>query len=196
MSQRPKELSDNAIVNLIVEHGRSEMMDLLYRRYSQRVYYRCLKIVKDSELAKDLSHDVLLKAFSNLKQYKGHSFGMWLNAIAFNYCIDYLRKRKRLYFESYEERHFEDTASDNEGVSSKILFEEQLEALGVLVNNLKPKDKLVIQLRYYKGMSIKEISDSTGFGVSATKMRIKRAKAKLMANASTISFNHTYSFAS
>ena len=184
MSQKPREINDNMLVHLIVHQGRVELMDLLYRRYSQKIYYRCLKIVKDSELAKDLAQDVILKAFANLAQFKGKSFGMWLNAIAYNYCIDYIRKNKRLYFESYEENQFQDREADNEGVLSKIRYEERLEQLDMMIEALKPKDKLVIKLRYYNGMSIREISDKTGFGVSATKMRIKRAKEKLMARAS------------
>ena len=186
MSQKPKEISDNMIVHLIVHQGRAELMDLLYRRYSKKVYYRCLKVVKDSELAKDLAQDVILKAFANLAQFKGKSFGMWLNAIAYNYCIDYIRKRKRLYFESYEENQFEDREADNAGVLAKIKYEERLEQLDTLIEALKPKDKLVIRLRYYNGMSIREISNQTGFGVSATKMRIKRAKEKLIARASEV----------
>jgi RNA polymerase sigma-70 factor (ECF subfamily) len=184
MSQNPREINDNMVVHLIVNQGRVELMDLLYRRYSKKVYYRCLKIVKDSELAKDLAQDVILKAFANLAQFKGKSFGMWLNAIAYNYCIDYIRKNKRLYFESYEENQFQDREADNEGVLAKIRQEERLEQLDTMIEMLKPKDKLVIKLRYYNGMSIKEISDKTGFGVSATKMRIKRAKEKLVARAS------------
>jgi RNA polymerase sigma factor (sigma-70 family) len=180
MSQKPKEINDNMVVELIVRHGRIELMDLLYRRYSKKIYYRCLKIVKDSELAKDLSQDVMLKAFSSLSQYKGVVFGVWLNAIAYNYCIDYIRKSKRLGLESYEENLFQDIEADTDGILIKIRKEERLEELDALVETLKPKDKLVIRLRYYNGMSIQEISNQIGMGVSATKMRIKRAKEKLM----------------
>lgn len=186
MSQRPREINDNMVVHLIVHQDRTELLDLLYRRHSQKVYYRCLKIVKDAELAKDLAQDVILKAFANLAQFKGKSFGMWLNAIAYNYCIDYIRKNKRLYFESYEENQFQNIEADNEGVLSKIRYEERLEQLDLMIEGLKPKDKLVIKLRYYNGLSIQEISNQTGFGVSATKMRIKRAKEKLKVRASEI----------
>ncbi len=75
---------------------------------------------------------------------------------------------------------FQDIEADTDGILIKIRKEERLEELDALVETLKPKDKLVIRLRYYNGMSIQEISNQIGMGVSATKMRIKRAKEKLM----------------
>lgn len=183
MSQKPNEISDNTIIELIIFHDKKELQGLLYSRYNQKVFYRCLKIVKNRELAKDLTQDIMLKAFSRLSQYQGKSFGMWLNTIAYNYCIDYLRKAKRLYFETYEEEHFQNRAMDGDGILEKIRFEEQLEQLNGFILELKLKDRTFIEMRYRQGLSIKAISEHTGVGESAVKMRLKRAKEKLIEKA-------------
>ena len=105
----------------------------------------------------------------------------------YNYCIDYIRKRKRLYFESYEEDVINNTvAYDDDGVKNKMLEEERFTQLQGLISYLKDKDQVVIRMRYYEGLSIKQISDATGSGVSATKMRLKRAKTRLMEKANEL----------
>ena len=135
-------------------------------------------------MAKDLTQDVLLKVFSNLPQFKGKStFNMWVRAITFNYCIDYLRKRKRMYFEEYQEEKLENMSIEDNTIAAKQLLEERSELLKTLICDLKVKDQAVIKMRYYEGRSIKEISDAIGSGVSATKMRLKRAKERLIERA-------------
>jgi len=182
MSQQPTKISDSVLVDLIVKEGRTELQNVIYKRYSQKVYYRCLSIVHDTEMAKDLTQDVLLKVFANLSQFKGKStFNMWIRAITFNYCIDYLRKRKRMYFEEYQEEKLENMITEDNVIASKILLEERSELVKALLSDLKVKDQAVITMRYYEGRSIKEISDAIGSGVSATKMRLKRAKERLTA---------------
>ncbi len=187
MSHQPVIISDSVLVDLIVNEGRTELKDVIYKRYYQKVYYRCLSIVHDTEMAKDLSQDVLLKIFSNLSQFKGKStFNMWVRAITFNYCIDYLRKRKRMYFEEYQEEKLENVMVEDNAIAKKILLEERSELLITLIDDLKVKDQIVIKMRYYEGRSIKEISDAIGSGVSATKMRLKRAKERLIEKANQL----------
>lgn len=184
MSHQPTKISDSVLVDLIVKEGRIELKNVIYKRYSQKVYFRCLSIVHDSEMAKDLTQDVLLKVFSNLSQFKGKStFNMWVRAITFNYCIDYLRKRKRMYFEEYQEEKLENMTTEDNTIAAKQLLEERSEILKTLICDLKVKDQAVIKMRYYEGRSIKEISDAIGSGVSATKMRLKRAKERLIEKA-------------
>lgn len=188
MSLQPIKISDEALVDLIVNNGREELLDTIYKRYHEKVYYRCLAMIKNQEVAKDLTQDILLKIFGKLSQFKGNaSFNMWVRAIAYNYCIDYIRKRKRLYFESYEEDVINNTiAYDEDGVENKIKEEERFNQLQGLISYLKDKDQVVIRMRYYEGLSIKQISDATGSGVSATKMRLKRAKTRLMQKANDL----------
>ena len=188
MINQPTKVTDEVLVDLIVNQGRKELLNLIYKRYSKKIYYQCFNIVKDTEVAKDLAQDVVLKVFGKLSQYKGNSsFNMWVRAIAYNYSIDYIRKRKRMYFETFEEEVINDVvASNDEGIREKILFEERANQLQDLITHLKDKDQAVIRMRYYEGLSIKEISDNIGSGVSATKMRLKRAKTRLMEKANEL----------
>ena len=187
MSQQPIKIEDSVIIDLIVNQGQEELKNVIYKRYFQKVYYSCWRRVQEREIAKDLAHDVLLKIFSNLAQYQGRSsFGMWVRAIAHNYSIDYLRKQKRMYFETYEEESLGNILVDEDTIASKILLEKRSDLLKGMIANLKVKDQTVIKMRYYEGLSIKEISEAIGSGVSATKMRLKRAKMRLIERASEL----------
>lgn len=184
MSQQPVKLSDDVIIRLIVKEGRTELQSLIYKRYFDKVSYRCYTIIKDREMAKDLAHDVLLKVFANLSRFEGRSsFGLWVRTIAYNYSIDYVRKQKRMYFEEYEETKLENTYLEDTTINEKLQLEERSLQLKNLIGELKVKDQNVIKMRYYEGLSIKEISEATGVGISAIKMRIKRAKTRLMEKA-------------
>jgi hypothetical protein len=51
--------------------GNQEGMRVLYQRYFQKVYYKCLSLCKDPDQAFDLAQDVLLKAFEHLHSFRG-----------------------------------------------------------------------------------------------------------------------------
>ena len=56
--------SDEEVIKLILKDGKKELLEILYERYSDKVFHKCLSITKDREVSKDLAHDILVKNIS------------------------------------------------------------------------------------------------------------------------------------
>ena len=80
------------------------------------------------------------------------------------------------------EKNFEGDISDSEeeDSSEEVLFELKAEMLKRALDLLEPSDKMILLMKYQDDFSIKEISDSLEIGESAVKMRLKRAREKVM----------------
>lgn len=176
-----KELSDNELVARIVQGGDRSLQHVIYDRYSDRVFHRCLSLCKDRSTAQDLMHDVMVKILINLSKFKGTSdFSFWVYSITYNYCMDYLRKKKRkITTEMPDTSVFDNVATDDIERENKILQELRLEQLERLFAELDAQEKAILLLRYQDGNSVKNIAKMLNIGESAVKMRLKRSRDRL-----------------
>ena len=171
--------TDEEIVERILK-GELHLQELLYDRYSAKIFHKCLSIIKDREAAKDCTHDIMVKIFMKLGDFKGKSaFSLWVHSISYNYCMDYLSKQKRLDFSDYSDHEYEAVANDDESLESKLLQDLKLTQLEVVFEQLTPDEKIILMMRYQDGLSVKEISDTLNVGESAVKMRLKRSRDHL-----------------
>ena len=161
--------------------GNQDGLGVLYERYFKKVYYTCLSIGKDPDLANDLAQDVLLKAFEHLSSFKGQSsFSTWLYTITYNHCCEFLRKSKRLLVHRLEDFNDGDVeshaGSPPEEASQQALDESRMLSL---LNAIPETEKKMLLLKYYEGRSIEHLQTVFMLSASAVKMRLKRAKHKL-----------------
>jgi hypothetical protein len=78
-------LDDEALVAHILATGDTELFGIIYDRYANKVYRKCLSVIKESNTAQDLVHDILVKVFVSLPTFKGQSkLGSWIYAITYN----------------------------------------------------------------------------------------------------------------
>ena len=94
------EIDDKELVSRILQAANSQeqrrWQEELYRRYSGKIYYKCISLIKSPDSAQDLAHDIFIKIFLNLSRYKGNApFYSWVFAIVYNQCFDYLNKKKK-----------------------------------------------------------------------------------------------------
>lgn len=172
-------ITDEEIVERILE-GELHLQELLYDRYSTKIFHKCLSIIKDREAAKDCTHDIMVKIFMKLGDFKGKSaFSLWVHSITYNFCMDYLSKQKRLDFSDYSDYEYEKVANDDEALEDKLLQDLKLTQLETVFEQLNPDEKIILLMRYQDGLSVKEISDTLGVGESAVKMRLKRSRDRL-----------------
>ncbi|MBK9458974.1 MAG: RNA polymerase sigma factor [Sphingobacteriales bacterium] len=171
-------LSDEELVEEIVHSQNSRLVEVLYERYADKVYRRCISFVKEASIAEDLTHDIFIKVYLNLGGFKQKSkFSTWLYSITYNFCVDYVRKKQKDNVVDMEDKEGEiagrdiDTADDLDHIA--------LDRLTELLEQLKPEDKLILLMKYRDDMSIKDIQIAFDISESAVKMRIKRAKEKL-----------------
>lgn len=181
-----QDISDKEIVEQIITTGDKELFHILYDRYVDKVYHKCLLLTKDKEMSKDLTHDILIKVFLNIsKMKKVTNFSLWVHSITYNHCIDYLRLKKKFKHEDYDEQRFENLSEEDIEREQQELKEVQLSELEIVFEELKQEERLLLLMRYQDGLSVKAIGKALSVGESAVKMRLKRSRdhlAELLTN--------------
>ncbi|KJD36315.1 RNA polymerase sigma-70 factor [Tamlana sedimentorum] len=176
-------MTDENIITRILEHNETQYFEIIYDRYSKHIYNKCFSFVKNEDEAKDLTQDIFLKLYLKLSSFKGKSkFSTWVYSFTYNYCINYVnRNAKRKYEmrlnENFDIQNYGETIDSSESLQLKA--EEELVKA---IKKLPIKDRIILELKYQKNLTIKAIETELGLGASAVKMRIKRAKARLAEN--------------
>jgi RNA polymerase sigma factor (sigma-70 family) len=173
-----RELSDSEIVREYLRTQNSSYFSMLYRKYSGKVYGKCISILKHEDEARDAVQDIFVKIMLNLGNFGEKSqFSTWIYSITYNFCIDVIRKKKKdktLFSEDIERAP--DVAADE--VPDEYLLEMDMKYLKQVLEELPTGDKMILLMKYQDDMSIKEIADILDKTESAIKMKIKRAKHK------------------
>ncbi|MDX9695339.1 MAG: RNA polymerase sigma factor [Bacteroidales bacterium] len=173
-----KTLKDEEIISMITVEKKSELFQILYDKYHSRVNDKCYSLLKNKELARETSLDIFTKVYENLDSFKGRSsFSSWLYSITYNYCIDYLRNKKKLHYPEWNrENEIPEIIDESEELSSDISYDRLMEILDLL----HTEEKALLLMKYNDNISIKNIAEALRVSESAAKMRIKRAKARLV----------------
>ncbi len=176
-----KDISDEELVKKIVEKKDSTMFGLLYDRYSKMVYNKCYGFAKSQKEAEDLTQDVFLMLFVKLGSFKGTSkFSTWLYSFTYNFCVNYVNRDKGRKI-SDKANSIEDTEYKlSVEVTDESLLDLQVEKLKKALELIEPEEKTLLLLKYQDGVSIKELETLMEIGSSAVKMRLKRAKARVI----------------
>ncbi|KAA5822368.1 RNA polymerase sigma factor [Algibacter amylolyticus] len=175
-------LTDEELVEAIVETNNTLLFETLYDRYATLVYNKCYGFAKDGDEAKDLTQDIFLKLFVKLASFKGKSkFSTWLYAFSYNHCVNYVTRNTAKKFEkqSVDYKDIENLSEEEEDDSSFLSM--KVDRLKVALELISPEEKMILLMKYQDNLSIKEIVNAMEIGESAVKMRIKRAKDKLIA---------------
>lgn len=175
-----KSADDAVLIDYFLKSNDQKALSVLYQRYASMVYFKCLAMLNDEESAKDLAHDIFLKAFLKLNTLKSkESFGGWIKTITYNMCINHLNVRNKFRSESIDDKY--DISSDeaDEAKNDKILNEINLNQLEALLSELPKEDRVILTMKFQDDMSIKDIQSELSIGESAAKMRISRAKSRL-----------------
>ncbi len=174
-------MSDEDLVKAIVSTNDTLLFEILYDRYATLVFNKCFGFAKDEDEAKDLTQDVFLKLFVKLASFKGTAkFSTWLYAFTYNHCVNYVTRNtaKKIEKQSVDYTDIEDL-SEVEDESSFLTM--KVDRLQTALELISPDDKMILLLKYQDFLSIKDIESVLGIGESAVKMRLKRAKDKLIA---------------
>jgi RNA polymerase sigma-70 factor (ECF subfamily) len=128
-------------------------------------------------MAQDATQEIFTKIFLNLAKFNEKSkFSTWVYSITYNFCIDYIRRKKK------EKNLFSDEIENAPDIIEEVPDEELLQIevkrLKSVLENIPSGDKAILMMKYQDDMSIKEIAEILDKSESAIKMKIKRAKHK------------------
>ncbi|MAB22843.1 RNA polymerase sigma factor SigX [Pseudomonas neustonica] len=173
----PATLSDEDLVNAAkVELLHTTIAyEELMRRYQRTLFNVCARYLGNERDADDVCQEVMLKVLHGLKQFEGKAkFKTWLYSITYNECITQYRKEKR-------KRRLLDALSlddQDEAIEPEPIAGEA-PGLNALLSHVNPIDREILVLRFVAELEFQEIADIMRMGLSATKMRYKRALEKL-----------------
>lgn len=174
-------LSDEELVERIVANNDPLLFGRLYDRYAKMVYNKCYGFAKSDSEAEDLTQDVFLQLFIKLKTFKGKSkFSTWLYSFTYNFCVNYVNRNKQRKMRDKSIPVDETEYKLKAEVPDQSLYEMKAEKLQKALEQISAEDKSLLLLKYQDGASIKELVSLMEIGESAVKMRLKRAKEKLM----------------
>lgn len=159
----------------------------LMNRYRGNIHQTIYKMVHNRDDAEDLTLEAFGKAFRKLSSYSPtYAFSTWLFRIAINNCIDHIRKKKLSTmsiddtFEPDGDTHYSDyLRADDRNPEEQIIYEQRKQVTRDMVNQLSEKYRLMIELRYFEGLSYDEIATELGIPLGTVKAQLFRAKEML-----------------
>lgn len=160
------------------KQGDVNSLGVLYSRYYNKVFNKCLSFAKNYDDAFDLTQEVILKAFHKIDTFKGESkFSTWLYALVHNYCIESYRKKQKIQQENIEDcYHLAEYFFDAEESDA---FENKSSSVKEILANMPNMDKMMLLMKYEQNKSIKDLQIIFNLSASAVKMRLQRARHKI-----------------
>ncbi|MBR2859400.1 MAG: RNA polymerase sigma factor [Alistipes sp.] len=173
-------LSDQALLEMY-QQGNREAVSQLLERHARRVRDYVRMLVKDNDVADDLTQEVLIKVVKVLDEGrytdKGR-FQPWLLRIAHNRVLDYFRAQKQVKTVSESSAGFDILGSKNfaePSIEDRLVSEQQAEEVRQLIELLPAEQREVVKMRYYEGLSFKEIAEHTGVSINTALGRMRYA---------------------
>ncbi len=176
-----KARSDLILVEMARE-GNEKAFAGLMNRYRDSIYFMLLKMVNNSSDAEDLTIEAFGKAFHNLESFTPEfAFSTWLFKIATNNCIDFIRKKQTSpaaidQLDDDLDNITVNIQSDLPDPEEALINDQKIKVLRDIVNQLKPRYRQLIELRYFKEYSYEEIASELNLPIGTVKAQLYRAK--------------------
>ena len=177
-------LSDAAVVRRVLA-GDTEAYALLVERYYQRCARYAVRVIGNREDAEEAVQDTLLRAFRSLDRYEERGqFTSWLFRILANQCrsaVARMGRREREFPDVYGDDALPAESGPNGDSETVAIHSSTGERLDAALAELPADQREALALRFGESLSYEDMSAITGAGVSALKMRVSRATARLRA---------------
>ncbi|WP_339728790.1 RNA polymerase sigma factor [Maribacter stanieri] len=177
------QVEDSQLVKQYIQ-GDERAIEALINRHNSRLTGFIYSKVGDRELTEDIFQDTFMKVIRTLKRGAYNEEGKflpWVMRIAHNLVIDHFRKHNRIpMYNSKESYNIFSLLGDDRLNAEKQLIKEQIDSdLLRMIKELPEDQQEVLEMRIYKDMSFKEISDNTGVSINTALGRMRYALINL-----------------
>ncbi len=161
--------------------GNNEAFEELLGRYQQPLFTYIFFTVRDNGIADDIFQDTFIKAITTIQQGKyieSGKFKAWITRIARNLIIDHFRQKKSentISNDHYEVDLFNNPSLCEDTVETQMVRAQVFSDVKRLMNSLPDIQREVVEMRYYKDLSFKEIADVTGVSINTALGRMRYA---------------------
>ncbi len=160
-------------------------------RYQRKVYAVALGIVRDADLAWDVSQEVFVRVHRSLDGFKGESsFFTWLFRIATHVSIDSVRRERVAQRDEVDELQESDLADAGEGIlatplgndpGETLLRRELAGKMAAALATLPEKHRTILVLREVEGLTYDELAERLGIHKGTVMSRLFHARRKMQA---------------
>lgn len=180
-------ISDSKLIQQY-QKGDEKALSSLIDRYQSDIYTFIFYKVLREDLANDIFQDTFMKIIVNLKKGKYNEegkFSVWAKRIAHNLVIDHFRlksKTRKVSETSYDNEEFsifDLIREPSENIEEQIITDQIHQDLMSLLLLLPENQQKVIKLRFFDGLSFKEIADQTECSINTTLGRVRYALINL-----------------
>ena len=170
------ELSESIIDRL--QRGEKELFGQLIDVYQDRVYGLSMQLMKNEDDAKEVAQMAFIKIHQKIKLFKGNAkLSVWIYRIAHNEAMSQLEAKRRWVFGFFEQEHNQKTAPP--GILAELNQADQQDQIQWAFEQLKSKERLVLQLFYLDELNYEEIVEITQMSLANVKVSLHRAKKKM-----------------
>ncbi|MBD5183929.1 MAG: sigma-70 family RNA polymerase sigma factor [Bacteroidales bacterium] len=173
-------MTDEQLVKAYAE-GSNSAFDQLLKRHQNRIFNYILRIIKNEDIANDIFQETFVKAINTIRQGRyteNGKFPAWISRIAHNLIIDYYRQEKA---ENLQSSDLTDVNILNrkelceQTIEDMIISDQIREDVKYLIQELPDLQREVLEMRYYKNLSFKEIAEITGVSINTALGRMRYA---------------------
>jgi len=174
------ETNDQLYIEKILK-GDVNAFSFLVDNYKNMVFSLAFKMTKSREEAEEVSQDTFIKAYKNLSKFNGDSkFSTWLYRIAYHTSLDAIKRNKKttntIDINEVTFNQIKSVEHILEGIERK----ERAELMDACLQRLSNEERSIIWMFYYDELSLKEIIEVTGLHEANIKVKLHRARKKLL----------------
>ncbi|MFH2012337.1 MAG: sigma-70 family RNA polymerase sigma factor [Pseudomonadota bacterium] len=162
--------------------GDVESFEKIYRTYTDYVYNVALRIVQNREDAQEVTQEVFISVYRNLKNFRFQAkLKTWIYRITVNKAINHTKKESKMKDKTVD--YIDASGAENplDSLDARAEREHKEGMINKLLDALTPEQRACIVLRNIEGLSYKEIAKVLNIGINAVRSRLKRAREKVLA---------------
>jgi RNA polymerase sigma-70 factor (ECF subfamily) len=158
--------------------GASADFAALYAEHSRAIYYLALRMLSDPQKAEDATHDVFLKAYRKLDQFRGEaSWRTWLYRIAINHCRNLQQTwNERHMFTNADDAIWENAAAKTDSPLRALETKELGQRIQTALDGLPHEYRLLLLLVADEQMSYEQVGALTEQSPDAVRGKLHRAR--------------------
>lgn len=181
-----KKLSDHELLNTYIS-GNEDSINVLLNRHRKRILDYIYMMVKNRDVADDIFQETLIKVVRFVQEGRYTENGKflflsWVLRIAHNQVIDYFRQKKQRNNVSEGDAGYDilnNQKFSDHTVEEKLITNQIETDVRKLIDFLPPEQKEVVLMRYYMGLSFKEIAEQTDVSINTALGRMRYALINL-----------------
>lgn len=172
--------SDLQLLQVLRDHQDRIAFEIIINRYEEKVFSLCFRMINSREEAEDIAQEIFLKLWENPADWEPVAkFSTWLYKVTTNRCLNQLRFLKLKSFLSINSKKEEYLASDESSPEADLLYSEKSIRFQQAFSKLPGRQKAALHLRYWEGLSVKDVANALSVTLKSAESLIYRGKRTL-----------------